>query len=112
MSIHSLSSEVWFKLDSPQRLYHTRHNHSLCFYNLLLGGVDPRFKVKNPVPTADVFTFDVKRNSWIKVMKLNTPRMYHSMCSVLGMVYVIGGQDGDNKWVSKNMPNMLLVTSK
>lgn len=63
----------------------------------LLGGVDPRYKVKHPVPTADAFTFDTKRNSWIQVMKLNTPRMYHSMCSLMGTVYVIGGQDSQNK---------------
>jgi N-acetylneuraminic acid mutarotase len=63
----------------------------------LTGGYDPRLKVKPPVPTADAFIFVIKTCTWIKIMPMNTARMYHSLASLKGMVYAIGGQEGNNK---------------
>ncbi|VDI67343.1 kelch-like protein 1/4/5 [Mytilus galloprovincialis] len=60
------------------------------------GGIDPRMQIKNPIPSTDSFVYDIKCNAWIKIMPMNTARMYHSLCSLCGMVYAIGGQDGDN----------------
>ncbi|CAC5382987.1 unnamed protein product [Mytilus coruscus] len=60
------------------------------------GGIDPRMKIKLPIPSTDSFVYDIKCNAWIKIMSMNTARMYHSLCSLCGMVYAIGGQDGDN----------------
>ena len=63
----------------------------------LTGGYDPRLKVKPPVPTSDAFIFVIKTFTWIKIMPMNTARMHHSLASLNGMVYAIGGQDGNNK---------------
>ena len=67
-----------------------------CTLNLT-GGLDPRFKVKHPVPTSDGFVFDTKRYTWIKITPMNTARMNHSLVSVNGMVYAFGGQDRNDR---------------
>lgn len=64
----------------------------------MIGGIDPRMHIKNPIPSTDSFVYDIKCNAWIKIMPMNTARMYHSLCSLCGMVYAIGGQDGDNRY--------------
>jgi N-acetylneuraminic acid mutarotase len=61
----------------------------------LTGGYDPRLKVKPPVPTADAFIFVIKTCTWMKIMPMNTARMYHSLASLNGKVYATGGTDGD-----------------
>ena len=69
---------------------------NVCTFNFT-GGIDPRFKVKHPVPTSDAFVFDTKNYMWIKITPMNTARMNHSSASVHGMVYTIGGQDGNDR---------------
>ena len=63
----------------------------------LTGGFDPRLKVKPSVPTTDAFILETRTCAWIKIVPMNTARMYHSLASLNGMIYAIGGQDGNNR---------------
>lgn len=75
------------------------HFYSQVHLFIMTGGIDPRMHIKNPIPSTDSFVYDIKCNAWIKIMPMNTARMYHSLCSLCGMVYAIGGQDGDNRYL-------------
>ena len=63
----------------------------------LTGGSDPRLKVNPALPTADAFIFETRTCAWIKIMPMNTARIHHSLASLNGMIYAIGGQDGNNR---------------
>ncbi|KAK3103013.1 hypothetical protein FSP39_015766 [Pinctada imbricata] len=62
------------------------------------GGTDPRKSKQSSYdfPTKEAFVYDANTNAWRQIAPMNTARMYHSLCSLYGMIYAIGGQ-GERK---------------
>lgn len=47
-------------------------------------------------PTNFVETYDVRANCWLLSSDTDTtPRAYHGLCTLRGLIYIIGGFDGN-----------------
>ncbi|PVD24585.1 hypothetical protein C0Q70_15069 [Pomacea canaliculata] len=82
-----------------------RHHHACavlegCLY--LIGGsvVDSRDLYNMSNPTNSCYRYDLSGNYWTAIAPMNSSRMYHALAVLKGVLYVIGGQTYDDKFLS------------
>ncbi|XP_060075655.1 kelch-like protein 2 [Ylistrum balloti] len=78
----------------------SRFHHGTAIINkkmYLVGGSDPSKSKKISIPSSDAFVYDLETDEWKQIASMATPRMHHVVCSLYGMLYAIGGQDGNSR---------------
>ncbi|XP_021343925.1 kelch-like protein 3 [Mizuhopecten yessoensis] len=77
-----------------------RFHHGTAIVNkkmYIIGGSDPNKSKKISIPSSDAFVYNLETDEWRQIASMVTARMHHVVCSLYGMLYAIGGQDGNSR---------------